>query len=387
MLQAEPTLAVVLTPEGRGAVATVLVTGPQAVSATGQFFRPAAGQRLAETAIGRIRFGRWGAEPGEEIVVCRRGPNELEIHCHGGVAAVRAIVAALVGAGCQPVPWTEWRRQATTDAIEADAAEDLARATTLRAATVLVDQWRGALRRELTAIVGLLTSATPSAREAAHDRLLTLQGRAALGRHLVHPFRVVLAGPPNAGKSSLINALVGYPRAIVHPEPGTTRDIVTANTALAGWPVELADTAGLRMADDPVETSGVQLAEERLASADLRLLVFDRSRPWNARQQALVDAWPTALVVHNKSDLPEDGPRPAGLPASALIGPGIDELQRAIGARLVPHPPAPGAAVPFRESHVAAVDEALKACRRGDWHVAGRLILAPPSSGTSRAPS
>lgn len=374
MRETEPTLAVALTPEERGAVATVLVTGPLASEAVGRFFHPAAGQSLAETAIGRIRFGRWRNDPGEDLVVCRRADDEIEIHCHGGVVAMQAIVAALVSAGCQAIDWRQWQRRTEAGAIEADAFEDLTRATTLRAAAVLVDQWQGALRQELAVIVSLLQAATPSSLAEAQKRLAALEARAALGRHLVHPFRIVLAGPPNAGKSSLINALVGYQRAIVHHQPGTTRDIVTAHTALAGWAVELADTAGLRNADDPLETSGVRLAEQRLAAADLRILVFDRSRPWNAEQQALLDAWPAALVVHNKSDLPEAGPRPAGLATSALANLGVQELQNDIVRRLVPDPPATGMAVPFRESQSSAVREAIEACERGEWQLAAEAL-------------
>lgn len=374
MRETEPTLVVALTPEGRGAVATVLVTGPRATEAVGRLFEPAAGPSIEESATGRIRFGRWGNDPGEDLVVCRRGAEEIEIHCHGGVAAVRAIIAALVSAGCQAIDWQQWQRRTDASTIEADSFADLTRATTLRAAAVLVDQWQGALRRELTAIIDLLQFAAPSALTAAQSRLAALAGRAAMGRHLVQPFRVVLAGPPNAGKSSLINALVGYQRAIVHHQPGTTRDIVTAHTALAGWPVELADTAGLRLADDALETSGVRLAEERLAAADLRVLVFDRSRPWNAEQQALIDAWPDALVVHNKSDLPEAGPRPAGLATSALANSAIEELQNAIAGRLVPDPPAAGVAVPFREAQALAVREAIEACERGDGQRAAEAL-------------
>ena len=98
---------------------------------------------------------------------------------------------------------------------------------------------------------------------------------------------MVIAGPPNVGKSSLINALLGFQRAIVFDLPGTTRDVVTAVTALDGWPVELSDTAGLRSSDDPLELAGIEQAHRQAAAADCLLLVFDASQPWSARESAI----------------------------------------------------------------------------------------------------
>ncbi|HEV7226427.1 MAG TPA: GTPase, partial [Pirellulales bacterium] len=214
----------------------------------------------------------------------------------------------------------------------------------------------------------LLELGDASSLAAARTSLDALQSRVPLGRHLTEPFRVALAGRPNVGKSSLINALVGYRRSIVSDQPGATRDIVTAVTALAGWPVEIADTAGLRATDDSLERAGVRRAEQTLDEADARVLVFDASARWSNDDQALVDAWPDALTVHNKIDLPRAaGPtRPAGIDTSTITRAGIDKLADALISRLAPNPPPPGAPASFHASHFEALAEAGQCLSRGD---------------------
>ncbi len=159
------------------------------------------------------------------------------------------------------------------------------------------------------------------------------------------------------GKSSLINAIAGYQRAIVHGTPGTTRDVVGVQTAMDGWPVELSDTAGLRETSEKIELAGLDLARQKIFAADLIVLVFDISLPWSAQDQALVESHPTALRVHNKSDLPHATGRPGrrAWNSTALHSAGIDELCHEIGGRLVPCPPPPGAAVPFELKQIGQI--------------------------------
>jgi tRNA modification GTPase len=353
------TYVVELTPVGRGAVAVVLVAGPNAVRAVSNHFVPAGKRSIPERPIGRILFGRWGSS-GEELIVCRRAEDQVEIHCHGGVAAVRAVMDSLCTEGYTEISWREWlsrdqvsprlevasRRDATT--CEAQIA--LADAVTMRTASILVDQMNGALS---AAIREILSAVSAENWPPAAALLSNLMERRDVGLHLTTPWRVVLAGPPNVGKSSLINALAGYERAIVSPIPGTTRDVVTLNTAIDGWPVVLADTAGLRASNDELESAGVELAQSALAGADLAILVRDAtssavdSTPWKSLPSRTIE-------VRNKIDLlpagvgVEDGPaRGSAIPVSALTGEGIANLAVAIGMALVPHPPAVGAAVPF----------------------------------------
>lgn len=338
-------IAVVLTPTGRGAIATIRVEGPGAVAIVDGLFCPARGRRLSEPPLGQIVFGTWGSTQGEELIVCPRREDCLEIHCHGGVAAVAAVLESLTTAGCRPGTWSEWLARTADDLIEAEALAALTQAPTLRTAAILVDQWHGALRREIAALEAELSEGHAA---AAATRLDALEARVPLGRHLVEPFLVVLAGEPNVGKSSLANRLVGYGRSIVFDQPGTTRDVVTADTALAGWPVRLVDTAGLRLAADTLERAGVQRAREAILRADLVLLVCDASRRWSTNDAALAAEFPAALLVHNKCDRAvRDENRPEGCPVSALVGTGLDDLLSAIGSRLVPEAPPAGAAVPF----------------------------------------
>jgi len=372
------TRVVLLTAPGRAAIATLLVVGPQATEIVDRLFQPAGKKLLSEQPLGRIAFGRWPSGPvrekavAEEVVVCRTAADRVEINCHGGVAAPRAIASSLIAAGCEEFDWRSWTRVSLADPLAAEAEIALADAPTERTARILLDQRCGALRRQFDVIREKLQAEDVPAALRLVEALLA---RANVGLHLAKPWRVVLAGRPNVGKSSLINALVGYERAIVHAAPGTTRDIVTALTALEGWPVELADTAGLRAGEEPLEAAGIELARQQAAEADLLLLVFDRSAAWSAEQDALAKAWPAALVIHNKCDLPAGaGDRPAGIEVSAQSGAGLAELARGIVARLVPNPPEPGDAVPFLESHVELLERIKQSLAAGQHNRALQQI-------------
>jgi len=167
------------------------------------------------------------------------------LHCHGGLAAVAAIEEALAAAGCSPLAWPQWALRQSDDPVAAAATVALAEACTQRTAAILLDQYHGALRRAIAEIQAAFDAGDA---DRARGQIEVLLSRQRLGQHLTRPWSVVLAGPSNVGKSSLMNALVGHRRAIVHATPGTTRDAVTARTAIDGWPVELCDTAGLRAA-------------------------------------------------------------------------------------------------------------------------------------------
>jgi tRNA modification GTPase len=354
----------------------IVVEGPKALPAIGCCFQPASGQPVARLSMGRIVFGHWRGDTGEEVVVCRRGNERVEINCHGGQAAARAILSDLAEYGCGEIDWQAWVAAYETSPVRVAARIALAHARTERTAAILLDQYAGALEAELQNIDAAVGAGQAGEAAARIDRLLAL---GPLGLHLTEPWRVVLAGRPNVGKSSLINALAGFRRAIVSHEPGTTRDVVTVATAMEGWPVELADTAGLREASEELESAGIELARGRVAAADLVLLVCDLSLPWSSADDELHRALQNGLLVHNKADL-SGGPvddRPPGLVTSALTGEGIAELVQAIALRLVPSPPAGGAAVPFRPEHLAALESARVAV------ISGQAPLVVPGAVVS----
>ncbi len=344
-----PPHAAVLTGDGLGAVAVVRVWGEGAVKLVDSIFRPVTGLSLAATAAGRPRIGRVGAGLGDEVValVLAGDIESVEIHCHGGPAARSLVMEATLSSGAVQGMPIDMVHAETVSTIRLEAWRDLPNATTLRAASHLLDQATGAFDFELRRIREELQTDPESARSRI-EGLLTV---ADFGTKLVSGWRVVLAGRPNVGKSRLLNALAGFDRAIVDPSPGTTRDVVSIRTAFQGWPVELADTAGLRETEDPIEAWGMAMARSRQVSADLVILVLDRSMLLSDQDRGLKLTHPKAIVVANKCDLPACWEFD-GLTVSAESGDGIAGLAEEIGRRLVPRPPPEGAPVPFRRRHV-----------------------------------
>jgi tRNA modification GTPase len=358
MYSSELLRIVQLTPPGRGAVASVLVEGPGTIELVQSMVRIKSGRPIADFPENQLVLGHFDGENGEEIIVRRRGPHAVELHCHGGYSAVAMIEDRLRQNGGQVITWRQWISDFQSDPIAAAAQVALADAPTQRTAAILLDQYHGALRRELDAIQQDIDQKNLV---QARQRAESLLAYAPLGMHLTKPWRVVVAGPPNAGKSSLINAIVGFQRSIVHHTPGTTRDAVTVITAMDGWPVELCDTAGLHAQAQGIEKAGVQLAQQRISDADLTIWVFDLTEKRSEEDQALIDSIPNALIIHNKADLSRsEGNRPDGVYTSALTGMGIDTLIEKIANRLVPAPPPSGAAVPFTAELIEQVREFVR---------------------------
>ena len=321
------TVIACLTPHGKAAIATLAVRGPNAWGITRQLFQPRKAALPDEPRPGRCWFGRLGGD--EVIIAVKLGlPCPcLELHCHGGIEVVRLIAELYEQHGVKPAAW----QQLIDDSPQ--LLDLLVRAPTTRTAAILLDQWQGAWKN----------ANNP-------QRLAEL---IPLGQHLVEPWKIVIAGAPNVGKSSLMNALAGYTRSIVSPIPGTTRDVVTTPIAIDGWPIELMDTAGIRRTLSDLEQQGIARTHEAAREADLRFWLLDGSA------QPVVPAQPDGWnFVINKTDLPAgwDWQRfPKALRISATMPTGLAELCEAISHRLVPHPPAPGEPVPCLPEQVAWV--------------------------------
>jgi tRNA modification GTPase len=316
------TLIARLTPPGKAAIATLAVRGPAAWEVTRQLFQPRRGALSDAPTPGRCWLGRLG---GDDVLVAAK-PAWIELHCHGGIEVVRLIEEAYVQHGVQVVPW-----QQVTD--ESPRLLDLlVRAPTTRTAAILLDQWQGAWESTADKDVQRLAQLVP------------------LGQHLVAPWKIVIAGAPNVGKSSLMNALAGYTRSIVSPTPGTTRDVVSTLIAIDGWPIEMSDTAGIRQAPSVLEQQGIERAHDAIREADLRFWVLD-----GAAEPAFPEQPEECKFVINKTDLPAAWDWQLArnaLRVSALTLAGLPELCEWVSKRLVPAPPNPGEAVPVLPEHV-----------------------------------
>jgi tRNA modification GTPase len=355
----QPSVAM-LTPTGNGGIAVIRVCGPGAERVVGKVFVARSKMPWANDLAGRLYYGHVcdRGQTLDEVIVCRKSPTEFEINCHGGIVAAGETVRLLVRAGGEelssPTAWAE-----AGDAIQREAAAALPGAVTRLAARMLCDQWNGALTRAIRSI----DLASAGAREALSALLAT----APLGQALLTPRRVVLAGRPNVGKSTLFNALVGHNRTLVSPTAGTTRDYISECVSLRGFPVELIDSAGLREAGEIIESLGVSAARKVAAAAHIVVLVADSQSPASP-ESGLPGEVRNPIMVLNKSDLEHEGipqehvQNDRSIRISALHRQGLRELEDAIMARMPSASPVEQhGAVVFTERQVSIIKELIDA--------------------------
>ena len=375
------TKVAILTPPNRGAIAVIGVWGPGALAVADAVFHPNRGPTLRDTASGKPRLGRVGEGLGDEVVALVMKPLggspgfAVEFQCHGGQAACSLVVAALIEAGAIPGRPAEWKKTGHVSAIRAYAELQLPFASTTRVAEILLEQADGALDREIETMISSLASGSDRSVESVIDSIDEMTRRFEVGLRLIGGWKIVLAGRPNVGKSSLLNAIAGYTRSIVDETPGTTRDVVTVPLAVEGWPVELSDTAGLRHSADHLESTGIEKARRAHGGADLVLPVLDLSQP--LRESDLEPARHGSLIAVNKADLPACwSPEAIGgdpdrfVLLSARLGTGIDRLLERIARVLVPTTPEPGGGIPLRLMDLEALLRSKEALLRDDRHAA-----------------
>lgn len=354
------TIAAIATPAGRGGIGVVRVSGTHA-------------RAIATQVLGRVPRARYatlatfndtdGAPLDHGLALFFPAPHSftgedvLELHGHGSPAALQRVLTAVLARGARAARAGEFTLRAflndKLDLAQAEALADLIDAGSAAAARSALRSLTGDFSRALTALSGALTETRAlieaqldfpdddiDARAAGdvaarlttlRERASTLRAQAREGAVLRDGLTLVLAGLPNAGKSSLLNALAAQESAIVSEVPGTTRDPVREHIVLDGLPVHVIDTAGLRAADDPIEREGVRRARAALDTGDHALIVIDDSNPGGGLQ-ALAPLLPPGLavtIVYNKIDLSGRMPGRAGdaLALSCKTGAGLASLR------------------------------------------------------------
>jgi tRNA modification GTPase len=352
--------------------------------------QPGSADRRKPTGTGQLRATR--ADGIDQVVVTHfpsptsyTGEDVVELSAHGSPVVLRAIVEGAIARGARMAEPGEFTLRAflngRIDLTQAEAVNDLIEAVTPLQARAAFDQLDGTLTRAIAGIDAALFEliarleasvdfpeegyhfVEPGALARAIDELLertrALLGDARRGRMIREGLQITIVGEPNAGKSSLFNALAGASRAIVTPVPGTTRDLVTEVVDIEGLRVTLIDTAGLRDTDDPVEVEGVARAHQSMTVADLVLLVEDQSRPRSVNALDLSKV----LYVANKSDLAPAWTDDRAVRVSATTGAGLAELRRHITTALDADPLCDRPAM-TNVRHIALVDRAQGALTR-----------------------
>ncbi len=407
-------IAAISTAPVPAAIGILRLSGPGALEAVDRVFRAVRGGTMAAAPDRKLVYGtlldRQGRPIDQVLATVSRGPNSYtgedtaELQCHGSPMVLTLGLEALCAAGARPAGPGEFTRRAflngRLDLPQAEAVGDLLEARTDAAVRTAAGQLGGALSRRVEAVYdGLVdlmahfhavldypdedidpfrASELGAALAAAANGLSALLETYDRGKYLVQGVPCAIVGAPNAGKSSLLNALLGYERAIVTPIPGTTRDTVEETVRLGDVLLRLIDTAGLRETDDPVERLGVERSRAALAGAELALVLIDTTQEggadWPAARELLRETmeWTgRVVVVLSKADRKGDGwgfppAEEAALPVvevSAVTGEGLDELAAVIGGLFPQAPAGEAGAVLTNARQAEAARRALESVR------------------------
>src|SRR5215471_484998 len=399
LMTVSDTIAAISTPPGEGAIALVRISGANAIQIADKIFR---GKEQPSQFVSHVQhlgeiFTAENQLIDQVVLSVHRAPASytgedlVEISCHGGTLVSAKVLEACLRAGARAARPGEFTERAflngKMDLTQAEAVIDLIRARTdlaLRSATEqlegrLGDQIRN-IRDDLIALVAHINASIdfpeegikPDNDEALFARLDTVRHQITVllatadqGRLLREGVRVVIYGATNAGKSSLLNRLLGYDRVIVSDTHGTTRDTIEETVNLDGVPIRLLDTAGLRTSTSELEREGIARTEKSLQLADLRLHIADRSSPkpphFHERNRDSNE-----IVILNKGDLPEssDWKDFHALRISCLTGEGLAELQKEILARITKQNLKPESSLAINARYRDCLRRALESCDR-----------------------
>lgn len=379
-MTANHTIAAISTPYGRGGIAVIRISGPEAITVADRIFLPASGKKLNEYSGGRAVYGKIlvdGKEFDTGIATVFRSPHSytsedtVELSCHGGLLLTEKVLASVLSAGAKQAGAGEFTKRAFLSGklglSEAEAVISLIEAEGEEQLKLASAEAKGVLGREITRIHDAVTALiaatyvqidypdedlsgmTGDAFVTALEKILTdlkrLRDSYRTGHAVAEGITTVILGKPNTGKSSLLNALAGYDRAIVSPIAGTTRDTVEQKIQVGKVRLTVHDTAGVHETDDIVEKMGVERSLKLAEKAELILFVLDASNEIDEEDAALllrlVNCHCPVICICNKIDrdskLSEDITRDFAYRAdiSALTGEGMDTLKNIIESLFV----------------------------------------------------